>query len=126
MTIVFVYGDPVGNACFCFAATHHSHSRCDGMEWHCLQYTVTPSIDPWHHETQWYVRNILQPHVLPLMQRPQEPFFNKTRLGLKRQGCRKTVSALLLPFLGLSDPQICLQLSISWIIWDGKLGNPRV
>ncbi|GFS83693.1 uncharacterized protein TNCV_610411 [Trichonephila clavipes] len=37
----------------------------------------------------------------------QEPFFNKTMLGLTRQECHKTVSALLLPFLGLPDPQIC-------------------
>ncbi|GFW56348.1 uncharacterized protein TNCV_2088571 [Trichonephila clavipes] len=43
----------------------------------------------------------------------QEPFFNKTMLGLTRQGCHKTVSALLLFFLGLPDPQVCLQLSIS-------------
>ncbi|GFV37311.1 transposable element Tcb2 transposase [Trichonephila clavipes] len=34
----------------------------------------------------------------------QRPFFNKTMLGLTRQGCHKTVSALLLPFLGLPDP----------------------
>ncbi|GFY08718.1 transposable element Tcb2 transposase [Trichonephila clavipes] len=32
---------------------------------------------------------------------------NKTMLCLTRQGCHKTVSALLLPFLGLPDPQIC-------------------
>ncbi|PRD30834.1 UNVERIFIED_CONTAM: hypothetical protein NCL1_25221 [Trichonephila clavipes] len=38
----------------------------------------------------------------------QEPFFNKTMLGLTRERCQKTVSALLLPFLGLPDPQICL------------------
>ncbi|GFY11479.1 uncharacterized protein TNCV_3183171 [Trichonephila clavipes] len=48
----------------------------------------------------------------------QEPFFNKTMLGLTRKECHKSVSALLLPFLGLPDPQICLQLSISGIIWD--------
>ncbi|GFU66426.1 hypothetical protein TNCV_3806691, partial [Trichonephila clavipes] len=23
----------------------------DGMGCHCLQYTVTPSIDPWHHDS---------------------------------------------------------------------------
>ncbi|GFX88992.1 uncharacterized protein TNCV_2852921 [Trichonephila clavipes] len=56
----------------------------------------------------------------------QEPFFNKTMLGLTRQGCHKTVSALLQPFLVLLDPQICLQSSISGTIWDGKLGIPRV
>ncbi|GFY35211.1 hypothetical protein TNCV_5045851 [Trichonephila clavipes] len=42
-------------------------------------------------------------------------------LGLTRQGCHKTISALLLPFLDLPDPQICLQSSISGIIWDGEL-----
>ncbi|GFV11361.1 transposable element Tcb2 transposase [Trichonephila clavipes] len=46
----------------------------------------------------------------------QDPLFNKTMLGLKRQGFPKTVSALLLPFLALPDPQICLQSSISVII----------
>ncbi|GFV25507.1 uncharacterized protein TNCV_1147771 [Trichonephila clavipes] len=46
-------------------------------------------------------------------------------LGLALQGCYKTVSAMLLPFLGLPDPQICLQSSISGIIWEGELGIPR-
>ncbi|GFX99980.1 uncharacterized protein TNCV_260171 [Trichonephila clavipes] len=45
----------------------------------------------------------------------QEPFFNKTMLDLIRQGCHKTVFALLLPVLGLPDPQICLQSCISGI-----------
>ncbi|GFU99772.1 uncharacterized protein TNCV_3840481 [Trichonephila clavipes] len=31
----------------------------------------------------------------------QEPIFNKTMLGLPRQGCHKTISTLLLPILGL-------------------------
>ncbi|GFU88116.1 transposable element Tcb2 transposase [Trichonephila clavipes] len=26
------------------------HSWCDRMGCHCLQYTVTPCIDPWHHD----------------------------------------------------------------------------
>ncbi|GFV88890.1 uncharacterized protein TNCV_1226871 [Trichonephila clavipes] len=55
----------------------------------------------------------------------QEQFFNKTMLGLPLQGCRRTVSALLLPFLGLPDPQICLQLSISGIICDGEFEGTR-
>ncbi|GFT74018.1 hypothetical protein TNCV_3707541 [Trichonephila clavipes] len=62
---------------------------------------------------QRYVHDILQPHVLPLM---QEPFFNKKILGLTQQGCHKIVSALLLPFLSLPDPQIYHQSSISGII----------
>ncbi|GFS79569.1 uncharacterized protein TNCV_2370651 [Trichonephila clavipes] len=73
---------------------------------------------------QWYVHDILQPHVLSLMQR--FPFFNNTMLSLTRQGCHKTVSALLLSFLGLPGLHICLQSSISGIIWDGELGIPRV
>ncbi|GFX40122.1 transposable element Tcb2 transposase [Trichonephila clavipes] len=71
-------------------------------------------------KAQWYVHDILQTHVLP------GAIFNKTTLGLTRQGCHKTVSALLLPILGLPDPQIYLQSSISGIIWDGELGIPRV
>ncbi|GFV63607.1 transposable element Tcb1 transposase [Trichonephila clavipes] len=53
MTIVFVCGDPVVNAspCLCFTATHCSHSWCDGIGCHYLQYTVNPSIDPWHHDS---------------------------------------------------------------------------
>ncbi|GFW04194.1 uncharacterized protein TNCV_2669591 [Trichonephila clavipes] len=46
---------------------------------------------------QWYVHDILQPHVLPLTQRAQEPFFNKTMLGLTRQGCLRTVSTIPWP-----------------------------
>ncbi|GFT63675.1 alpha-2 adrenergic receptor [Trichonephila clavipes] len=47
----------------------------------------------------------------------QEPFFNKAVISLIRQGCHKTVSALLLPFLALPNPQICLQSSLSGMIW---------
>ncbi|GFV27111.1 l-Fucosyltransferase [Trichonephila clavipes] len=45
------------------------HRWCDGMGCHCRQYTVICSIDPWHHYSQRYVHDILQPHVLQLMQR---------------------------------------------------------
>ncbi|GFW80896.1 uncharacterized protein K02A2.6 [Trichonephila clavipes] len=65
-----------------------------------------------------YLHDILQPHLLPLMQWLQK---SETMLGLRRQECHKTVSALLLPFLGLPDPQICFQSSISRIIWDVQL-----
>ncbi|GFX04221.1 uncharacterized protein TNCV_3973701 [Trichonephila clavipes] len=76
---------------------------------------------------QWYVHDIRQPHVLSLMQRlPQEPFFNKTMLDLTCQGCHNTDSALLLPFIGLPGPHICLESSISGIFWDGELCIPRV
>ncbi|GFX90832.1 transposable element Tcb2 transposase [Trichonephila clavipes] len=57
---------------------------------------------------QRYVRDILQPHVLPLMQRLPRAIFLQDNARLTRQGCHNTVSALLLPLLGLADPQICL------------------
>ncbi|GFY12177.1 hypothetical protein TNCV_3097311 [Trichonephila clavipes] len=34
---------------------------------------------------QWYVHNILQPHMLPLMQRPPGTIFQQDKLGLTRQ-----------------------------------------
>ncbi|GFW83637.1 uncharacterized protein TNCV_2204861 [Trichonephila clavipes] len=37
------------NPAFALQQHTHSHSWCDGMGCKCLQYTVTPSIDPWHH-----------------------------------------------------------------------------
>ncbi|GFW35289.1 uncharacterized protein TNCV_3004471 [Trichonephila clavipes] len=52
----------------------------------------------------------------------QEPFFNKTMLCLRRQGCHKTVSSRLVSFPGLPNPQICLHSTKSGIIWDGELG----
>ncbi|GFU50875.1 uncharacterized protein TNCV_4460841 [Trichonephila clavipes] len=78
---------------------------------------------------QQYAHDILQPHVLPLMQRlPGAIFKQNARPHTARmsQDCLRTVSALLLPILGLPDPQICLQSSISGIIWDGEQGTPQV
>ncbi|GFS86685.1 transposable element Tcb2 transposase [Trichonephila clavipes] len=43
-------------------------SWCDAMECHCLQYMVTVLIHG-PMTDKWYVLDILQPHVLPLMQR---------------------------------------------------------
>ncbi|GFW73654.1 transposable element Tcb2 transposase [Trichonephila clavipes] len=56
----------------------------------------------------------------------QELFFKETMLGLTLQRYHKTFSALLQSFLGLPDRQICLQSSISWVIWDDELGILRV
>ncbi|GFS81631.1 HTH_Tnp_Tc3_2 domain-containing protein [Trichonephila clavipes] len=48
MIIVFACGDPWGTpqSCICFTLTHPSPRWCDGIWYHCLQYTITPSIDP--------------------------------------------------------------------------------
>ncbi|GFV46330.1 uncharacterized protein TNCV_3232191 [Trichonephila clavipes] len=68
---------------------------------------------------QRYVHAILQPHILLLMQwLPGAIFQLDNALPHMARVSHKTVSALLLPFLGLPEPQIWLQSSISVIIWD--------
>ncbi|GFX25394.1 uncharacterized protein TNCV_1423791 [Trichonephila clavipes] len=75
---------------------------------------------------QRYVQDILKPHVLPLMQRLPGALFQQKSIQPHTAGvsqdCLRTVTTLL----GLSDPQICLQSSISVIVWDGELGIPLV
>ncbi|GFT97821.1 transposable element Tcb2 transposase [Trichonephila clavipes] len=75
---------------------------------------------------QRYVHDILQPHVLPLMQQLPGAIFQQdnARPYTERvsQDCLRTVTTHPRP----ADPQICLQSSISGIIWDGELGIPRV
>ncbi|GFV63841.1 myosin-11 [Trichonephila clavipes] len=63
---------------------------------------------------QLYVHDILLPHVLPLMQWLTGAIFQQIMFGLLRQGCYQTGSVLLLPFLGLPDPD----LSPIEHIWD--------
>ncbi|GFW19663.1 transposable element Tcb2 transposase [Trichonephila clavipes] len=111
-----------------FALQRHTAPTAVVMVWGAIfYYTRSPLVlIRGTMTTQRYVHDILQPHVLPLIQRLRGAFFNKTMLGFTRQGCHKTVSALLLSFLGLPYPHICLQLSISGIIWDGELGIPRI
>ncbi|GFW53250.1 transposable element Tcb2 transposase [Trichonephila clavipes] len=75
---------------------------------------------------QRYVHDILQLHELPLMQWLPGALSQLDNARPHTVSCHKTVSALLLLFLGLPDPQICLQSSISGIVWDGELGIPRV
>ncbi|GFU82993.1 transposable element Tcb2 transposase [Trichonephila clavipes] len=70
---------------------------------------------------QWYVHDILQQHVLPLMQRIPEAIFQQDNARPHTARMSQELS-----FLGLPDSRICLQSSISGIIWDGKLGIPRV
>ncbi|GFY34251.1 uncharacterized protein TNCV_2505541 [Trichonephila clavipes] len=74
---------------------------------------------------QRYVHDILQPHMLPLMQRLQEAIFQqdnaRPHTARVSQDCLRTVTTLL----GLPDPQICLQSSISGIIWDGEFVRNR-
>ncbi|GFW27071.1 transposable element Tcb2 transposase [Trichonephila clavipes] len=68
------------------------------MECHCLQYTVSPSIDSWHLATQRYVHDILQPHVLPFMQRLPRAIFQqdnvRPHMARVSQDCLPTVTTL--------------------------------
>ncbi|GFX86071.1 uncharacterized protein TNCV_2403671 [Trichonephila clavipes] len=108
------------------------------MGGHCLHPSlvgsklVTPVLIRGTMKAQRYVHDILQRHVLPLMQRLPGAIFQQDNAWPPRQGslplhcCTVTPHALLLPFFALPDPQISLHLSISGIIWDGELGIPRV
>ncbi|GFV59481.1 hypothetical protein TNCV_2825211 [Trichonephila clavipes] len=71
---------------------------------------------------QRYVHDILQPDVLSFTQWPSGAIYQQD--SALSQTASKTVSALLIYFFDLPDPQICLQSSISGIIWDGALGIP--
>ncbi|GFX71077.1 transposable element Tcb2 transposase [Trichonephila clavipes] len=73
---------------------------------------------------QRHVHDILQPHALPLMQQLPRALFQQG--NARPHTARVAQDCLpyhkLLPFLGLPDPQICLQSSISGILWAGELG----
>ncbi|GFV60549.1 l-Fucosyltransferase [Trichonephila clavipes] len=95
LTIAFECGDPVVNVSV-RPLIYSSHSWCDGMGCHCLQYMVVPRIHPWHHE--WHVHDILQPHVLPLMQRLSGAIFQQDNAQChtaKVLECLRTVTTLL-------------------------------
>ncbi|PRD23925.1 UNVERIFIED_CONTAM: hypothetical protein NCL1_45080 [Trichonephila clavipes] len=68
------------------------------LGYHCLQYTVTPSIDLWHDNSP---DHILQPHVLPCMQRLLKALFQQDNAwphtGRVSQDCLCTVTTLTRP-----------------------------
>ncbi|GFT19042.1 transposable element Tcb2 transposase [Trichonephila clavipes] len=86
----------------------HTTTTAGVMVWGVIAYnTLSPLVLICGTMTaQWYVHDILQLHVLPLMQRLPGAIFQQDNARPHTQGCHKTVSALLLPFLGLPDPQI--------------------
>ncbi|GFW67266.1 transposable element Tcb2 transposase [Trichonephila clavipes] len=82
------------------------------------------SIDPWQHDKRAVCDDILQPRVLSLIQRLPGSIFQQDNARPHMARMSQNSTALLLPFLGLPDSQICLQSSISGIIWDHELGIP--
>ncbi|GFW33495.1 uncharacterized protein TNCV_2210301 [Trichonephila clavipes] len=104
MTSVFVCADFVVNASILPLLYRYtrSHSWWDSMGCHCLQYMVTPSIDPWHHmPSQRYVHDNLQLHVLPLMQKLPGAIFQQEnvqpRTARVSQDCLHTFTTLSWP-----------------------------
>ncbi|GFT46834.1 uncharacterized protein TNCV_967481 [Trichonephila clavipes] len=95
---------------------------------HYLQYTVSALVSIHGTMTdQRFVHDILQPHVLPLMQRLPGAIFQQD--NARRHTVRVSqdcLGMLLPPFLGLPNAHICLQSSLSGIIWGGELGITRV
>ncbi|GFT05976.1 transposable element Tcb1 transposase [Trichonephila clavipes] len=86
-----------------FALQRHIAPTAGVMVWGAIVYNTRPSLvlicdtiaERYDHDTS--------------CNGSQEPFFNKTMIDLTSEGCRKTVSTLLLPLFGLPDLQICLQ-----------------
>ncbi|GFT25848.1 transposable element Tcb1 transposase [Trichonephila clavipes] len=75
-----------------FALERRTTSTAGVMVWGVIPYnTRSPQVLIRGTMTaQRYVHDILQPHVLPLMQRLPGAIFQNTMLGLPRQGCQKT------------------------------------
>ncbi|GFV17308.1 transposable element Tcb2 transposase [Trichonephila clavipes] len=104
-----------------FALQRHTASTAGVIVWGVIAYNTRSFVELIRGTmtAQRYVHDILQPHVLPLML--PGAILNRKLLGLTRQGCHKAISGRLQSFLGLPDPQVCLQSSISDIIWHGEL-----
>ncbi|GFW82538.1 transposable element Tcb2 transposase [Trichonephila clavipes] len=77
--------------------------------------------------TQWYVHDILKPHVFPLMQRLPGAIFRqdnaRPHMTKVSQDCLCTVTTLSWPS---RSPEICLRTSISVIILGGEESILRV
>ncbi|GFV09806.1 transposable element Tcb2 transposase [Trichonephila clavipes] len=106
MTIVFVCGDPVGERLIpAFVLQRHTVPTAGVMIWGAIAYNTrsTLVLIRGTMTAQRYVRDILQPHVLPLMQRLPGAIFQQdnARLHTARvsQDCLLTVTTLPWPSL---------------------------
>ncbi|GFX30459.1 transposable element Tcb2 transposase [Trichonephila clavipes] len=113
------------NLAFDLTTTHHSHSWCDGMGCcSCIQYTVTPSIDPWRHDSPevcpWHPETL----CVALMQRFPGAIFQqdnaRPHTARVSQEFLRTVTTL--PWLALSPDLYPIKH-----IWDHlgwRVGHP--
>ncbi|GFY08318.1 transposable element Tcb2 transposase [Trichonephila clavipes] len=111
-----------------FALQRHTTPTAGVIVWGVIAYnTWSPLVSFRGTMTpQRYVHDILQTHVLSLMQRLPRAIFQQDNAPLHTarmsQNCLRTVTTLP----RLPDPQICLQSSMSSIIWYAELCIPRV
>ncbi|GFV17793.1 transposable element Tcb2 transposase [Trichonephila clavipes] len=111
-----------------FALQRHTAPTAGVMVWGAIDYNTRSTLTLIRDTvtTQRYAHKILQPHVLPLMQWLPAVFFvqgnARSHTARVTHNCLHSVAILPLS----PDPQICLQSSISGVIWDGELGISQV
>ncbi|GFW53969.1 transposable element Tcb2 transposase [Trichonephila clavipes] len=108
-----------------FAVQRHTAPTAGVMVWGAIAYNTRSSLVLIRGTmtAQWYVHDILQSHVLPLMQRLPGAIFQqdnaRPHTARVSQDCLRTVT--ILPWPALSP-----DLSAIEHIWDSELGIPRV
>ncbi|GFX10771.1 transposable element Tcb2 transposase [Trichonephila clavipes] len=97
-----------------FSLQRHTAATAGVMVWDVIVYNAWSLLALIRGTMTAQVHDILQPYVLPLMQRLLGAIFQQdnARHHSARVSSHKTVSALLLPFLGLPGPQISFQFNI--------------
>ncbi|GFW96566.1 uncharacterized protein TNCV_2846231 [Trichonephila clavipes] len=125
MAIVFVCGDPLVNALILpLLYCDHSHSWCDGTRCHCLQYTVTPSIDPGYNDSPAVcpchsANTCVATHATA----PRSHFSTRQCSASNGKGVSR-LSVLLLPFFGPSRSPDLSSIKHIWNHWGRRVGHP--
>ncbi|GFU34379.1 transposable element Tcb2 transposase [Trichonephila clavipes] len=129
MTVVFVCGDSVVNASI-LSLLHTDTLLPQQVSWYGMQLPVIHGhplvLIRGTMADQWYVHDVLQPHVFSLMQRLLEAIFQKdnarSHMAIVSQDCLRTV--ITLPWPALSS-----DLSPIENIWDHlgwRVGHPTI